>query len=58
MICRDIVVDTEKKLQVFDWFNDYDDTKRWCKNNAPELVALLDSGFQNYLKERNAKWKK
>jgi len=48
MIIREIK-DNPELLKTFDWFNDYDNTKSWAKYNCPEMVELLDKGFNEFL---------
>jgi hypothetical protein len=50
MIVREIERDGLKVLENFDYFNDYDDTIRWCRYNAKEFVKPLEDGYREYLK--------
>jgi hypothetical protein len=54
MIVREIK-DNPELLKTFDWFNDYEDTKRWAEYHCPELVKSLDEGFKKWLKHFNRK---
>lgn len=47
MIVREIEQNPEL-LDSFDWFNDYKDTLRWAKQNAPHLVPGLVSKYLKY----------
>ena len=52
MIIREIKDEPETVLATFDWFNDYDDTKLWCKEmGLDEIVKSLDSGFKKWIKK-------
>jgi hypothetical protein len=52
MIVREIVQDTHGILNNFDWFNDYDDTRLWLREqNKTLLIELLDAGFRVWLKK-------
>jgi hypothetical protein len=51
MIVREIKDNPDEVLKSFDWFNDYEDTRFWCIQNAPELVDRLTSGFKIWLRE-------
>lgn len=54
MIVREIKLDTFQTIHTFDWFNDYDDTRLWLKEqNETLLIELLDAGFRVWLKKRN-----
>lgn len=55
MIVREIKVNREAVLKTFDWFNDYEDTRRYAVENCPlETIQLLDDGFNDWMKaERN-----
>lgn len=56
MIVREIVLEPDKVLENFDYFNDYDDTKNWLiYTNAQsyvdhdELLKRLNDGFNEWL---------
>jgi len=52
MIVREIE-DQPEILNCFDWFNDYEDTKRWAvRNGHTELVKKLEEGNDAYWKSR------
>jgi len=54
MIVREIKADTFSTIHTFDWFNDYDDTRLWLKEqNETLLIELLDAGYKVWLKKRN-----
>jgi hypothetical protein len=54
MIVREIVTDTEKTLETFDWFNDYSDTRRWAARNRHKgIVDRLDEGFFKWHNQQN-----
>jgi len=45
MIVRAIVQNPDKMLAVFDYFNDYNDTKRWLvRNGYVDIAKRLDDG--------------
>jgi hypothetical protein len=50
MIVREIKYKPEL-LDNFDWFNDYEDTRRWAIYSCPELVYGLDKGYEKWRKE-------
>jgi len=57
MIVREIKANPEKVLAIFDWFNDYKDTRSWCVcQGLDEIVKQLDEGDKSYWQERNKKW--
>lgn len=51
MIVREIRDNPDLILSTFDYFNDYNDTRKYCECHYPELVERLDSGFEEYLKK-------
>lgn len=52
MIIREIA-DSPELLDDFDWFNDYDDTRRWAVTaERPDLVERLDEGHKKWLESR------
>lgn len=55
MIVREIKVNREAALKSFDYFNDYDDTRRYAVENCSlETIQLLDNGFNDWMTaERN-----
>ena len=54
MIIREIKERPFEVVGNFDWFNDYDDTRRWAKSACDhETVALFEAGFALWLKRRN-----
>lgn len=58
MIVREILEDPFKVVAIFDWFNDYKDTRSYLirvigrgDDRAPKAMAvlkLLDAGYQLY----------
>ena len=54
MIVREILTDTEKVIETFDFFNDYDDTKRWIFNRIHISSRILEVSFK--LAEKYGWW--
>ena len=53
MIVREIRDSPEEVIENFDWFNDYEDTRRWCIQNCTKVIKDLDNAFKIWLKNRN-----
>lgn len=54
MIIREIKSDTFSTIHTFDWFNDYNDTRRWLESQKETLlIELLDAGYKVWLKKCN-----
>jgi len=59
MIVREIQNNTEEEIKTFDWFNDYEDTRRWAaRNGYTKIVQLLDAGIKKWDQERIALFNK
>jgi hypothetical protein len=56
MIIREIREQPEL-LDHFDWFNDYDDTRRWATHSCPNMTGPLDDGFREYQRKKAQEWK-
>jgi len=55
MIVREIREDPSGVIASFDWYNDYDDTKRWVTDNCSVgVLEELDAGFHTWLFEKNS----
>ena len=55
MICREIKNEVQKILDMFDWFNDYQDTRDWAASAYPHILPILDSGYNRYLYNKKNK---
>lgn len=62
MIVREILQDPFKVVAIFDWFNDFKDTRQWLSQQcmadayAAEVLRLLDAA--NDIQKRRAKLEK
>ena len=51
MIIREILDDPDKELAIFDYFNDYQDTRNFLsfpKGEHDDLIARLDAGEREW----------
>lgn len=52
MIVRELKENPDKVLQNFDYYNDYEDTKRWADYNCPDaIVQRLEAGYHRWIHE-------
>jgi hypothetical protein len=59
MIIREILTDTEKELENFDFFNDYSDTLLWLIETGHKGQAIeLKNAYTQYITKRNEKYSK
>lgn len=47
MIVREIVGRPDL-IEVFDWFNDYGDTRRYLSDYAPEMLPEFDARYRDW----------
>lgn len=56
MIVREIKQNPDSVIENFDYFNDYDDTRGYAKENCPiDVVGKLDKGFKEWLMDYQRK---